>query len=161
MNTSSNWSTTSTARSPSSGSTRSSAASGCAPGRISARRQRSEPGSTPLASAGSRPARTAEDFPLPGRSDHGEEGRAHEPGDQLGHEPLAAEEVLRVGGVEGGEPEEGADRRQRRLVLVTPVEPAALVERPEGEQVAGEIGLGGAQLAALDGGAARARSGHP
>ena len=100
-------------------------------------------------------------LPAAGRSDHREEGRAHEPCDQFGHEPLAAEEVLRVGGVECGEPEEGADRRQRCLVLLTPVEVAALVERPEGKQVAGEIGLGGAQPAALDGGAVRARSGHP
>ena len=38
---------------------------GCGPGRISAWRQRSDPGSTPPASAGSSPARTADDLPLP------------------------------------------------------------------------------------------------
>ena len=44
---------------------RESSASGRSPGRITARRQRSEPGTTPSASAGRRPARTAEDLPLP------------------------------------------------------------------------------------------------
>jgi hypothetical protein len=65
VNSSSNWSTTSTVRPPPSGSARSSSANGCAPGRIRAWDQSSEPGSTPLASAGNSPARTAEDFPLP------------------------------------------------------------------------------------------------
>ena len=69
----------------------------------------------------------------PGRTDHGEQGRTHEPRDQLGHKPLTPEEVLRVGGVEGGEPEEGADRRHRRTALLTSVEPIALVDGPKCE----------------------------
>ena len=44
---------------------RESSASGRSPGRITAWRQPSEPGTTPSASAGRRPARTAEDLPLP------------------------------------------------------------------------------------------------
>ncbi len=40
------------------------------------------------------------------------------------------------------------------------VEPALLVDRPECEQVAGELGLGRAQLVALSGGAAGARFGR-
>jgi hypothetical protein len=66
-----------------------------------------------------------------------------------------------VSGIEGGEAEEGADGRKRRGALVVSVEAAALLDCPQGQQVSGEVGLGGAELAALGGGAAGARSGHP
>jgi hypothetical protein len=41
-------------------------------------------------------------LPAPRRSDYSEQWRTHEPGDQFGHQPLATEEVLRVGSVERG-----------------------------------------------------------
>ena len=71
-------------------------------------------------------------LPAPRRSDHREERRAHEPRDELGHQPLPTEEVLRVSGVEGGKPQERADRGQWRAILAL-IQPPALVDRPEGE----------------------------
>ena len=97
VKTSSNWSTASTSRRSrgASATAASSASSGCSPGRTSAIVHRSLPGSTPCASAGSSPARSAEDFPLPEGPTIPSSGRAREPGDHLRHEPLAAEEERR------------------------------------------------------------------
>ena len=135
---------------PRCGSARSSAGQRMRAGAHQSLGQRSEPGSTPARQRRQQARPHRRGLSAAGRADHGKERRAHEPGDELRHEPLATEEVLRVRGIEGGEPEERANRRQRRGVLLASVEPAALVERPEGEQVAGEIGLGRAQLAALE-----------
>ena len=52
-------------RRPAGASAASSSSSGYAPGNISTIGQRSDPGSAPAASAGTRPARTTEDLPLP------------------------------------------------------------------------------------------------
>ena len=90
----------------------------------------------------------------PGRTDDGEQRRADQPRDELGHEPLAAEEVLRVRGVEGAEAHVGTDRRGRHVVL-------GLLERPAHEHVAGEIVLGGAQLGTPVRGAPGAGRGRP
>ena len=46
-----------------------------------------------------------------GGAEHREQGRADEPGYELGDEALAAEEVLRVRGVEGRQAAEGTDQR--------------------------------------------------
>src|SRR3954470_3196351 len=63
---SSNWSTASaTGPAGARESALRSSASGCGPGRIATWCQRSLPGSTPAASAGSRPARRTDDLPLP------------------------------------------------------------------------------------------------
>jgi hypothetical protein len=47
------------------------------------------------------------------RADDAEEARAHEAGDELGHEPLAAEEVVGIGGLEAGQAFERADIHAR------------------------------------------------
>ena len=67
VNVSSNWSTASTTFSSEFARARArrSSASGCSPGRITTCLHSSLPGKTPPASAGSRPARTTEDLPLP------------------------------------------------------------------------------------------------
>ena len=87
------------------------------PGRISAWRQRSDAGQHAAGQRRQQAGAHRRGLPAAGRPDHGEQRRAHEPGDQLGHEPLATEEVLGVGRVERGEPEEGAHRRERARPL--------------------------------------------
>ena len=89
------------------------------------------PGRMPPSSAGSRPARRTEDLPLPGRADDREQRRADQPRDELGHEPLAPEEVVRVLGPERREPLERAhdravrlDRRRRALARPLQVDDA-------------------------------------
>ena len=90
----------------------------------------------------------------PGRPDDGEQRRADEPRDEFGHEPLTAEEVLRVRGVERAEAHVGTHGRRRDVVL-------GFVERPARQQVAGEIVLGGAQFGPPVRGAPGAGRGGP
>ena len=63
-------------------------------------------------------------------ADDREQGRADEAGDELGDQALAAEEVLGVGGVEGRQAAEGADRRLRGI--------RRLVDRVEARSLAGQ-----------------------
>ena len=88
------------------------------PGRSSAIGQRSLPGSTPPASAASRPARSTDDLPLPDGADDAGQPRAGEPRDQLGDEPLAPEEELGVLDVEGRQALERADDDVSRRAAV-------------------------------------------
>ena len=63
-------------------------------------RHRSLPGSAPPPSAGSRPARTSDDFPLPRGTDNGEQRRVRETGGKLLNQLLAPEEELSVSHLE-------------------------------------------------------------
>ena len=125
-------------------SPRRSSRSGCSPGPHDAPASRSSlPGRTPSASAGSSPARSTEDLPLPDGPTTPEQRRADQPRDQLGDQPLAAEEVRRVRDVERRQPLERARapapprRRPRRA-------PARL----QLDDAAGQLGLHRAQLGA-------------
>ena len=119
---------------------RASAASGCSPGRSSRSRQRSLPGRTPAASAASRPARSADDLPLR-KGRRSEQRRADEPGDELGDEPLAPEEQVRVVDLE------------RREALERARDDAAFVgvdsRRAQLDDVVGQVGLRRAQAQAF------------
>ena len=61
------------------------------------------PGRTPPARAGRRPARSTDDLPLPDGPTMPRKPRADEAGDELGDEPLAAEEVVGIDRLEARE----------------------------------------------------------
>ena len=88
------------------------------------------------------------------RADDAEEAGADEPGDELGDEPLAAEEVLGVGRLEAREPLERADAlgsdagRGRRAGEG----PRLLAHELQVDHLAGELGLDLAQVAPAGGG---------
>ena len=151
VNVSSNWSIASTAGA--SISVRSSSVRGRGPGRISAWRQWSEPGSTPSARAGSSPARSADDLPLP-------DGPITASGAPTSRATSSATSRSRPkkywrGPRRTWRARGTADRRRGRLAAA--VAARALVERSQAEQVAREVGLGRPQLAALARGAPGAR----
>ena len=75
----------------------SSSRNGCAPGSMSTTYQRSEPGSAPRRSAGTRPARTTDDLPEPDGPTTAGTARARPPraSDEPLDEGLASEEVAR------------------------------------------------------------------
>ena len=79
-------------------------------GRISACTQRWAPGSTPLRERRQQAGAQGRGLPGPRGPDDSQQGGAHQPGDQLRHEPLAAEEVVGVRGVEARRAEVRTDR---------------------------------------------------
>ena len=83
-------------------------------------------------------------FAAPRRPHHSEQRRADGARDELRGEPLAAEEIPRVGDVEGGKALERA--HHRRLVRDEPI--VALARGLQVDHAAGKPRLGGAQLAA-------------
>ena len=84
----------------------------------------------------------------PGRPDDPEQRGADEPRDELGHEPLAPEEVRRVRDVERRQPPERA--AHRRVVLAGPL--GILASRLQLDHATGQLGLDGAQLGTACGG---------
>ena len=146
VNVSSNWSTASTTRPPSG-----------TPGERDAElahrvRAGAQQRLRPVLAAGQHPAGQrrqqagAQDRRLAAarRPDDAEQRRADEAGDELGDEPLASEEVARVGDVVGGQALERAD--DRHIVAVAP--PAALARLLQVDDAAGQLGLDRAQLGA-------------
>ena len=95
------------------------------------------PGSTPPASAGQQPGPHDRRLAAPGRPDDPEQRGADEPRDELGHEPLAPEEVRRVGDVEGRQPLKRA--AHRRVVAAGPR--GVLARRLQLDHAAGQLGL--------------------
>ena len=135
-------------------STRRSSSSGRSPGRSSRRLQPPLPGSTPPARAGRRPARRTDDLPLPDGPTMPRKPRADDAGDELGHEPLAAEEVVGIDRFEARETLERADplsghaRRGDRARQ----NPGLLAYELEVDHLAGQLGLDLAQVAPARGG---------
>ena len=129
---------------PTPSSARSSSRSGCSPGRMTTCAQPSLPGSTPLGERGQQAGAQDRRLAAARRPDDAEQRRADEPGDELGDEPLAAEEVRRVGDLERREPLERA--HDRRAVVAR--QRGALARRLQLDDVAGQLGLHRAQLGA-------------
>ena len=109
-------------------------------GERSARQRRQEPGADQRGLA------------APRRSDDRDQGGADQARHQVRHQPLAAEEVLGVGGVERRQAAEGADLGRRGIGwLGDQVEARSLAGELQLGDAAGDLGLRRAQAAALAG----------
>ncbi len=113
-------------------------------------------GKDALGERGKQPGADQRGLAAPRRSDDRDQGGADQSRHQVRHQPLAAEEVLGVGGVERRQAAERADLGCRRIDrLLEQVEPRPLAGELKVGDAARHLRPGRAQPALIDGGLVR------
>ena len=99
------------------------------------------PGEHAARQRGQQPGAQERGLAAPRRSDDGQQVRADQAGDELGHEPLAPEEVVRVVVLEAGQALERADRQRLRRRLRVRDRVEALARGLPADEAADQLGL--------------------